>query len=52
MELLERCGSLEYARTRAGNFVEKAINALDGLKDNDAKEALIETAKFMADRAV
>jgi octaprenyl-diphosphate synthase len=52
VELLKRCGSLEYARSKAGDFVEKAIRALDGLEDNDAKEALIETAKFMAYRAV
>jgi octaprenyl-diphosphate synthase len=52
MELLERCGSLEYARAKAGIFVEKAIHALDDFGDNEAKEALIETAKFMADRTV
>ncbi len=52
VELLERCGSLEYARAKAGDFVEKAIRALGDFEDNEAKEALIETAKFMADRAV
>jgi octaprenyl-diphosphate synthase len=52
VELLKRCGSLEYARAKAGDFVEKAIRALDDFEDNDTKEALVETAKFMADRAV
>lgn len=52
MEILERCGSLEYARNKAGDFIEKAIHALNDFEDNDAKKALIETAKFMADRAV
>lgn len=50
--LLERYGSMEYARTRAQKFVEKAIQALDGFEANDAKNALIETAMFMADRVV
>jgi octaprenyl-diphosphate synthase len=52
VELLERCGSLEYAHSRAREYVDKAIRALDDFKDNDAKGALIETAKFMADRTV
>jgi octaprenyl-diphosphate synthase len=52
MEILERCGSLEYARTKAGDFTKKAIHALSDFEDNDATKALIETAKFMADRAV
>ena len=43
---------MEYARTRAQKFVEKAILALDGFEANDAKNALIETAMFMADRVV
>jgi len=52
LELLDRCGSLEYARTRALEYVNKAIHSLDDFEDSAAKEALIETAKFMADRAV
>jgi octaprenyl-diphosphate synthase len=51
-EMLKSYGSLEYARSRAQEFVAKAIAAIDHLKDSDAKETLIETAKFMADRAV
>lgn len=52
MEMLRSYGSLDYARRRAQEFVEKAIAALADLKDSDAKNALIETAKLMADRAV
>jgi octaprenyl-diphosphate synthase len=52
IEMLESYGSLEYARSRAKEFVEKAIAALADLKESSAKNALIETAKFLASRAV
>ena len=51
-KILKNSGSLEYAHTRAREFVGKAIKALDGFQDSDAKEALIETAKFMVNRSV
>ena len=51
-ERLGRYGSLEYARNRAQEFVAGAERALDGLQESDAKKALIETARFMASRAV
>ncbi len=47
-EMLRCYGSLEYARRRAQEFVGRAVAALAGLKESDAKEALIETARFMA----
>jgi len=47
-EMLRCYGSLEYARGRAQEFVARAVGALAGLKESDAKGALIETAKFMA----
>ena len=50
LEILGRYGSLEYARSRAREFVAAAKRALAGLKQNDAKDALIETAEFMASR--
>jgi len=50
VKMLSRYGSLEYAHSRAQDFVAGAIGALDGLKESDAKDALIETAKFMACR--
>jgi geranylgeranyl pyrophosphate synthase len=52
VETLSRYGSLEYARNRAQEFVAGAVRALDGLQESDAKKALIETARFMAGRAV
>jgi len=50
LEILDRYGSLEYARSRAQEFVSAAKQALAGLKQSDAKDALIETAEFMAGR--
>jgi len=52
LEILNRYGSLEYARDRAREFVAAAKQALAGLKQNDAKDALIATAEFMASRAI
>jgi octaprenyl-diphosphate synthase len=50
IEMLDRSGSLKYARTRAKEFIATAKQALSGLQQNDAKDALIETADFMASR--
>jgi len=50
VEILGRHGSLEYARSRAQEFVATAKRALADLKQSDAKDALIETAEFMAGR--
>jgi octaprenyl-diphosphate synthase len=50
LETLDRYGSLEYARNRARESVTAAKRALAGLKQNDAKDALIEIAEFMAGR--
>ena len=50
LEILGRYGSLEYARSRAREFVAAAKRALAALKQNDAKDALIETAEFMVGR--
>ena len=51
-ELLDRHGSLKYARGRTQEFVAAAVRALADLEHNDAKDALIETAEFMAARAM
>jgi len=51
-KMLSRSGSLRYAAGRAQEFVCKAIESLAVLKESDAKNALIETARFAADRAV
>jgi len=45
-EMLRSYGSLEYAHNRAQEFVTKAIAALAELKDSDAKNALLEAARF------
>jgi octaprenyl-diphosphate synthase len=51
VEILNRNGSLEYARSRAREFVTTAKEALADLKQSNFKEALIETAEFMVARA-
>jgi octaprenyl-diphosphate synthase len=51
-DMLRSHGSLEYAQNRAQEFVAKAVRVLANFKESDAKEALIETAKFVADRAI
>lgn len=51
-EMLGRYGSLEYTHSRAQEFVVRAVGALGGLKESDAKDALIETAKFITSRVV
>ena len=50
VKILNRHGSLEYARSRAREFVTTAKQALTGLKQSDFKEALIETAEFTVGR--
>jgi octaprenyl-diphosphate synthase len=48
--LLERAGSLRYAQEQAAEYVARAIQALADVPSSPAKEALIETARFMASR--
>jgi geranylgeranyl pyrophosphate synthase len=52
VEMLSCYGSLEYARKRAQEFVTGAVRVLAGLPESDAKNALIETARFTASRTV
>jgi octaprenyl-diphosphate synthase len=47
---LERAGSLRYAREQAAEYVARALQALAEVPSSAAKEALIETARFMANR--
>jgi geranylgeranyl pyrophosphate synthase len=49
---LRSYGSLEYAHGRAQEFVAKAVQALVSLKESDAKDALIEAARFVAGRMI
>ena len=48
--LLERAGSLRYARERAAEYVAKALQTLADVPSSPAREALMETARFMANR--
>jgi octaprenyl-diphosphate synthase len=50
VEMLDRYGSLQYAREQALGYVAKATAALVNLPPSEAKDALIETARFMANR--
>jgi octaprenyl-diphosphate synthase len=47
---LNACGSIEYARCRAKEFVEEAISSLGEAGGNDGGRALIETARFIVGR--
>jgi octaprenyl-diphosphate synthase len=49
-EMLKESGSLEYTSKTAQKYVSLAIHALDDLSHSEAKNALIETARFMIDR--
>ncbi|NIP27651.1 MAG: hypothetical protein GWN67_24205 [Phycisphaerae bacterium] len=51
-EILERYGSLKYAYGRAQEFVTKALNALTDLQESEVRKAVIETAKFIGERAI
>ena len=50
MDLLEQHGSLQYARRRAADYVVQATRELESVPASPAREALIETARFMANR--
>jgi len=52
LKILKSYGSLEYTNNQAQKFVDKAMQALTGLRQSQTKEALIETAKFMANRVI
>ncbi len=49
-DMLQRAGSLHYAHQRAQEYVAKATETLDDLPASDARDALVQTARFMADR--
>jgi geranylgeranyl pyrophosphate synthase len=48
--MLDCYGSLDYAHRCAHRYIRKAIETLIAMPDGDGKDALIETARFMADR--
>jgi len=51
LEMLRAHGSLGYAQSKAQEFAAKAIDELSGIKEGNAKNALIETARFVVGRA-
>jgi len=51
-KMLKRYGSLEYVRARVQNFITNSVVALETLKESNARDALIETVKFITCRAV
>jgi octaprenyl-diphosphate synthase len=50
-KMLRRSGSVEYAQRRAQEFVAKAVAALTDFEESRSKKALIETAKYIEQRA-
>ncbi len=52
VERLERHGSLQYARTLAADYVAQAIRELENAPAGPAREALRQTAHFMANRTM
>ena len=50
-EMLRYHGSLDYAHEQARGYVLKATEALKALPAGEARDALVETAHFMANRA-
>ena len=50
MDLLRRAGSLHYAQERAREYVNQAVETLADLPEGPDRDALAETARFMADR--
>ena len=51
-KMLRRYKSLEYMRARAQDFVAESVGVLGLFNQSDAKDALIETVKFMARRTI
>lgn len=51
VDLLGQHGSLRYAHDQAQSYIAKAVESLSPLPTGHARDALIETARFMANRA-
>ncbi|MGE5294000.1 MAG: polyprenyl synthetase family protein [Solirubrobacterales bacterium] len=51
-DMLRRQGCLQYARQRAEDYVAIAVQSLADLPASGARDALIETSRFMADRTI
>ena len=52
VEMLRNHGSIEYVRSRVQDVVNESVDVLNTLKQSDAKDALIETIKFMDHKVI
>ncbi|MHC5073582.1 MAG: polyprenyl synthetase family protein [Planctomycetota bacterium] len=50
LQLLEKNGSLDYARIKAEQFIAQATSSLEGLCESKFKETLVKTAEFVLAR--
>ncbi len=52
IRILDRCGAIDYAKQKAYEYLEKAKSFIEkvNVKDNDAKNDLIELAEFFVKR--
>ncbi|MCF7956183.1 MAG: polyprenyl synthetase family protein [Phycisphaerae bacterium] len=50
-EMLDGCGSLEYASKVARDYCDRAIDCLDGIDDGEAKVLLADIVRIVRDRA-
>jgi len=50
LQLLEKAGSLDYARSKAEEFIAQATDSLQDLGESKSKETLIKTAEFVLAR--
>jgi geranylgeranyl diphosphate synthase, type I len=48
--VLEKAGSIDYARSRAADLVNRGKRALDALSDSPAKMLLLDLADYMIRR--
>jgi len=51
VSMLRSAGSMEYAGRQAEGYADKAVSALGDFEQNEITEAMIDTARFMAQRA-
>jgi hypothetical protein len=40
-----------YSEQKAEHFIKRAIESLDGIAQNEARAALIKTARYISDKA-
>ena len=51
IQLYRNYGSMDYAKSRAEFFLQKALNSLDALKPTEARDKLASVAKFLVSRS-